>query len=190
MSDLDAALDALEGGRAVVIPTDTVYGIAASPRTATKLFDLKGRPRMKALPVLASDLDVLRGVVLVDERAERLARRYWPGPLTIVLPRAHGFEADLGGDGSTIAVRVPDHPIALALLRRSGPLAVTSANRSGEPPLTTPDEATALFGEDVVVLDGGRCDGATSTIVDLAGPPSVVRTGALPGEEVLQALMS
>jgi L-threonylcarbamoyladenylate synthase len=178
----------LAAGEACVIPTDTVYGVAASVAAANQLFELKGRPREKALPVLGSDPLSLEGVVLFDDRAHHLARRFWPGALTIVLPRAPGFDADLGGDGTTIAVRVPAHRIALELLRLSGPLAVTSANRSGQAPATT----AALAAEQlpgVHVLDGGRCDGEPSTIVDLT-TLRVLREGALPAATVLGELGS
>lgn len=188
--DIAGALDALSGGRVCVIPTDTVYGLAVSPAAAgavEKLFRLKGRPRDKPIPVLGHDVASLEGVVTFDENARRLALKFWPGPLTTVLPRAASFTTDLGGRGESIAVRVPAHPLALELLRGSGPLAVTSANRSGEAPLTTAG-AAAQFGDDVYVLDGGPCDGAPSTIVDLTAGGSILREGALPGPTVLSEL--
>jgi tRNA threonylcarbamoyl adenosine modification protein (Sua5/YciO/YrdC/YwlC family) len=192
VSTLETALAELDAGRAVVIPTDTVYGLAVSLRAAgavARLFDIKGRPRSKAIPVLGHDAAALEAVASFDERA-RTAARLWPGPLTIVLRRAPGFEVDLGGTGSTVAVRVPAHPIAEELLRLSGPLAVTSANISGEPPLTTAAAAEEVFGRTVTVLDGGACEGAPSTVVDLTGAaPRVLREGAL-GAAQLQELMS
>jgi tRNA threonylcarbamoyl adenosine modification protein (Sua5/YciO/YrdC/YwlC family) len=191
VSELDVALAELDAGRPVVVPTDTVYGLAASlraPGAVAELFRLKGRPRAKAIPVLAHDAASLEEIVSFDERA-RAAARLWPGPLTVVLPRAPGFDVDLGGTGSTVGVRVPAHPVARELLRRTGPLAVTSANLSGDPPLTTAEAAREVFGASVVVVDGGACDGAPSTVVDLTGVPRVLRSGALDAAQ-LQELMS
>lgn len=191
MSALDEVLAELDAGRAVVVPTDTVYGLAASlraPGGVSELFRLKGRPRSKAIPVLGHDAQALEAIAAFDERA-RAAARLWPGPLTIVLQRAPGFDGDLGGTGSTVAVRVPAHPIARELLTVAGPLAVTSANLSGEPPLTTAAEAEEVFGAAVTALDGGTCDGAPSTVLDLTGEPRILREGAL-GAAQLQELMS
>lgn len=191
MSAIDSALAELDAGRAVVVPTDTVYGLAASlraPGAVARLFEIKGRPREKAIPVLGHDSHALEAVVSFDERA-RAAARLWPGPLTVVLPRAPGFDVDLGGTGGTVAVRVPAHPVAQELLRLSGPLAVTSANLSGEPPLSTAAEVQRVFGESVAVLDGGICDGVPSTVLDLSGAPRVLREGGL-SADMLQELMS
>jgi tRNA threonylcarbamoyl adenosine modification protein (Sua5/YciO/YrdC/YwlC family) len=191
VTELDAALDALDAGRAVIVPTDTVYGLASSlrvPGAVAELFRVKGRPRAKAIPVLGYDVDALTEVASFDERARRAAR-LWPGPLTIVLPRALGFEVDLGGTGDTVAVRVPAHPLARELLGATGPLAVTSANPSGDPPFTTAAAARGGFGHDITVLDGGTCDGVPSTVLDLTGEPRVLREGGV-GLDALQALMS
>jgi tRNA threonylcarbamoyl adenosine modification protein (Sua5/YciO/YrdC/YwlC family) len=184
MAELDPAVAALEGGAVAVIPTETVYGIAAAARYSTAvdaIFELKGRDRSKALPVLAATIEALRDVVTLDERSERIAQRFWPGPLTLVLPRAASFDVDLGGDDpKTIAVRVPGHDVTRALLQRTGPLAVTSANHSGAPPATTIDEARAVFGNAVTVyLDAGPCEGTPSTVVSLVGEPHVLRAGGL-----------
>jgi tRNA threonylcarbamoyl adenosine modification protein (Sua5/YciO/YrdC/YwlC family) len=188
--DLDAAVAALDGGSVAVIPTETVYGIAAAARYSTAveaIFELKGRDRSKALPVLAATTEALREVVSFDARAERIAERFWPGPLTLVLPRATSFDVDLGGDDpATVAVRVPAHDLTRALLERTGPLAVTSANHSGNAPATTIDEARAVFGDEVVAyVDAGRCDGTPSTVVSLVGEPRVLRSGGLDPEVVL-----
>lgn len=190
MSDLDDTLDAVARGDIVVIPTDTVYGIAASPVIPTALeaiFALKGRSRTKALPVLGYSLDALDSVASFDERARRVAEMYWPGPLTLVLGRAAGFDADLGGDDDgTVAVRVPALDITLALLALSGPLAVTSANLSGEPDALSVETARAVFGDRVAAYLGGAVtSGTPSTVVSLVGDPEVLREGALPGRDVL-----
>jgi L-threonylcarbamoyladenylate synthase len=190
VNDVDGALSALEAGDACVIPTDTVYGVAASlnaPGAVDRLFELKGRPRDKPLPVLAADVAALESVVSFDAAARRLARRFWPGALTIVLPRAPWFDTDLGGDVSTVAVRIPRHDVTLTLLEKSGPLAVTSANRSGEPPVTIAAAASTELGADIYVLDGGTCDGEPSTIIDLT-TMQVLRVGALEAASVLNEL--
>ncbi|CAN5621879.1 hypothetical protein BH24ACT26_BH24ACT26_16040 [soil metagenome] len=187
---LEAALEALDEGSPIVVPTDTVYGLAARPslaRAIEAVFRVKGRPPDKPLPLLAARLDDLLDVVTVDARARMAAARFWPGPLTLVLPRAAGFPFDLGGGrAASIAVRVPSCPVALALLRRSGPLAVTSANRSGQAPATTVQEARAALEALVeVFLDGGRLAGRPSTILSLVDAPIVLREGALTAEEVM-----
>jgi L-threonylcarbamoyladenylate synthase len=193
MTDLEIALAALDRGLPVVIPTDTVYGVAARPEVpgaVAEIFRAKGRSEDKPLPVLAADQHAAHGVGDLDERALALAERFWPGPLTIVVRRAAGFTWDLGGraDG-TVAVRVPAHEVALGLLRASGPLAVTSANLSGRPPATTVAEARAALAPQVsAFLDGGTCNGSPSTVVSLVGDLDVLREGALAGDELLRAL--
>jgi tRNA threonylcarbamoyl adenosine modification protein (Sua5/YciO/YrdC/YwlC family) len=129
-------------------------------------------------------------VVELDPRALRLAQRFWPGPLTIVCRRAPSFELDLGGPGDgTVAVRIPASDPVLAILRETGPLAVTSANLSGTAPATTVERARAVFGREVgAYVDGGVCDGAPSTVISTVGEPTVLREGALPGGDLLQML--
>lgn len=196
MSDPVAdAVAALRAGSLVVFPTDTVYGIAAHPGrpgATERLFAAKGRPRDLELPVLAPDLAGARAVADLDPRGERLAVRFWPGALTLVAPRASGSAGwDLGGDPTTVGVRVPRHPLALAVLAVTGPLAVTSANRSGEPTPADGEDVVAVFGEavDVYLLDDAPLAGAASTVVDLAhGEATVLRAGALDPAEVLAVL--
>lgn len=179
MAGIEEAVSALRGGAIVVIPTDTVYGVGARPEAAGAIFELKHRPRDKALPVLGSDVVQLDGIAELGDTARALAERYWPGPLTLVVRRNPAFTADLGGTtDDTVAVRVPAHPVALELLRRTGPLAVTSANVSGEPPATTYEEACSLA-PGLVCLDGGVCDGVPSTVLSLVGGPKVLREGAI-----------
>ena len=198
MSDPIAdAAEALRRGGLVVLPTDTVHGIAARPDEAAateRLFAAKARPRDLELPVLVPDVGAARGVARFDDRAEALAARFWPGPLTIVLPRAAASAPwELGGDPATVGVRVPRHPLALALLARTGPLAVTSANRSGEPTPSTCDGIVAVFGDavDVYLCAEDQLGGAPSTVVDLAhGEPRILREGALPAADVLATLRS
>lgn len=184
MSTIEDAAAALRAGRPIVMPTDTVYGIAGlfrAPGAVAAVFAAKGRPTDRPLPVLGAATDALGDIVLFDLRAEALAARFWPGPLTMVLPRAPGFEVDLGGAArDSVAVRVPRNDIALDLLSMVGPLAVSSANRSDEPAALTLEEARAALGETVdVYVDGGELSGRPSTIVSLVGELSLIREGEL-----------
>jgi tRNA threonylcarbamoyl adenosine modification protein (Sua5/YciO/YrdC/YwlC family) len=180
------AAAAARRGALIVIPTDTVYGIATrpdDPRATSRLFEAKGRPADLALPVLAASVDVARELASFDERAERVATALWPGALTLVLPRAAASRAwELGGGGATIAVRVPRHPLAIAVLERAGALAATSANRSGEPPARTCEELELTFGDmvDVYICEERELAGEASAVVDLSGSqPRVLRAGGL-----------
>lgn len=168
------AAELLEAGRIVALPTDTVYGVAArvaARGAVARLFPLKDRTLAKPVAVLVADADQASELVEFSERASALAARFWPGALTIVAPRRAGFEVDLGGAGSTIGVRCPDHRELIGLCRRVGPIATTSANRSGQP--TPPDAvgvAAALAGTEVAaVLDGGHLAGRASTVVRVDG---------------------
>jgi len=190
-SELDGLVEALAAGCVVAVPTDTVYGLAVDPQipgAARRLFDVKGRPEQLALPVLIADAAGLAGLAEVTPIAEQLASRYWPGPLTLVVARRREVSFDLGGDPGTIGVRCPASSMVRELLRRTGPLAVTSANRHGESPLHTA-EVRERFGADVAsVLDGGRCDGRPSTVVSVVGSDlQCLREGALPFAEITAA---
>jgi tRNA threonylcarbamoyl adenosine modification protein (Sua5/YciO/YrdC/YwlC family) len=190
----EAASAALRGAL-VVLPTDTVYGIGTRPDdpAATALvFEAKGRPRDLELPVLVPGVAAARQIAVMDGRAEALAARFWAGPLTLVLPRAGESRTwELGGDPATVGVRMPHHPLALAVLARTGPLAVTSANRSGEPTPSTCDAIVDLFGDAVAVYlcDRAPLEGAASTVVDLAhGDPRILRRGDVPEAAILAAI--
>ncbi|HEV2891661.1 MAG TPA: L-threonylcarbamoyladenylate synthase [Frankiaceae bacterium] len=183
---ISAATDAARRGDLVVLPTDTVYGVGAdafSPNAVRRLLDAKGRGRDVPVPVLVGSWRTVNG--LVDELpdvARDLIAAFWPGPLTLVLRQGAGLSWDLGDTKGTVAVRMPLHQVALDLLVETGPLAVSSANRHGQPPPTTVGEAEAQLGESVAVyLDGGPAEeGTPSTIVDLTAPaPRVLRAGAL-----------
>jgi len=185
--DLAAAVAALRAGDAVIVPTDTVYGVAALPSVAgavRRLFALKDRTEDHPLAVLVGD--PAQAVGLVEPPADdvqELMARAWPGPLTVVLRRAASAGAlELGGDGTTIGVRCPNHDLLLALLDAVGPLATTSANRHGEPtPPMAAAAAATLCGPVAVVLDGGPCAGQPSTVVDCTvNPWRVLRRGAYP----------
>jgi L-threonylcarbamoyladenylate synthase len=191
--DVDRALQELHAGRPIVLPTDTVYGIAALPGNSAAVdavFAAKGRPDDKPLPVLGATVEDLEHIAQLDERARVLAHAFWPGPLTLVVPRAVDLAWRLGSDPSAmIAVRIPRCDIALRVLERSGPLAVTSANRSGHRPATTVAEArTALGGDVSVYLDGGPRAGVASTVVTLAQGPRVLRQGAIAEADITQAV--
>jgi tRNA threonylcarbamoyl adenosine modification protein (Sua5/YciO/YrdC/YwlC family) len=183
---LAEAVAAARRGQLIVFPTDTVYGIAArpdDPAAADRLFTAKARPRDLTLPVLVASVTEARGIARFDQRADRLAAACWPGALTLVLPRMPTSEAwDLGAGAGSIGVRVPSHPLALALLAATGPLAVSSANRSGRPPATTCDELVEAFGDDVAVYlcEDEPLAGSASTVVSLLGPAlEVLRAGAM-----------
>ncbi len=197
MSDpiADAVAAALAGGL-VVLPTDTVYGVGTrpdDPAATARLFEAKGRPRGLALPVLVASRAAAEEVAVFDDRARALAGRFWPGPLSLVLPRAERSRTwDLGEDASTVAVRMPHHPLALAVLASTGPLAVTSANRSGEPTPTTCEGLRAVFGDtvDVYLCEAAPIAGSASTVVALDGSElRVLRLGAV-GEDELRAALA
>jgi len=187
---IEAAARVLGEGGIVGIPTDTVYGVAADPfhsGASDRLFSLKRRPRSFELPVLVADVDqALSLAVAVPDVARALMRRWWPGALTLVVPRRPDLVADLGEEDATIGLRCADHPVPLALCRMFGPIAVTSANRHGDPPATSAEEVVAAFGPSVeLVLDAGPCRGEASTVVDCTGmEPHLLRAGALSWERI------
>lgn len=182
----------LRRGELVVLPTDTVYGLAAdafSARGTERVFAVKERDRSLPLPVLVHTPKQLTGLCTrVPEAAEALMAAYWPGPLTIVVPSDPNLAWDLGEAEGTVAVRMPLDTVALEVIGAVGPLAVTSANRSGQPAATTAAEARDQLGDDVALYldDGQRRDTAPSTIVDLTREePHILRTGVLPDAEVV-----
>lgn len=196
MSDpIAEAVEALARGELVVVPTDTVYGLCArpdQPEATARVFEVKGRPSELTLPVLVPSFEAARRVADLDDRAARVAQACWPGAVTIVAPRAEASRSwDLRGDPDTVGVRMPDHPLALEVLRRSGPLAATSANRSGEPTPTTCDELAELFGGSVAVYlcQEESLGTRASTVIDLAhGEPAILRSG--PADEAAMAAAS
>ncbi|MBM3694602.1 MAG: threonylcarbamoyl-AMP synthase [Actinobacteria bacterium] len=181
--DLAQAVAALRKGAVVGLPTDTVYGLGADPFSAeavASLFALKGRPAVKPIPILTASVEHAARLGVIEGAALEAARAYWPGALTVVVPRVPGLPEWVGDpEGDSVGIRVPDHPAALALLTASGPLAVTSANRSGEVPAVDAAGARAMFGARVAAYLPGPGGGlAPSTVVDFTGPaPRVVRSG-------------
>lgn len=192
---LAAAATAIRAGELVVLPTDTVYGLAADAFDAAavrRLLEAKGRGRDMPPPVLvgsASTLDAL--TTGLPEYARTLVEHYWPGPLTVVGHQQRSLQWDLGETRGTVAVRMPDDALALDLLNRTGPLAVSSANTTGSAPATDADAADRMLGDRVsVVLDGGPTAGETpSTIVDVTTDrPRILRAGAVPAGELAAVL--
>lgn len=184
-----AATLAVQRGRLIVLPTDTVYGVGADafdPTAVRALLAAKGRGRDMPPPVLvsaASTLDAL--TVGVPSYARALVEKLWPGPLTIVCRQQPSLQWDLGDTRGTVAVRMPDHEVTLEVLNRTGPLAVSSANRTGEPAATDADDAERMLGDRVeVLLDGGPTPGPVpSTIVDVTGQTGrLLRRGGVPLE--------
>lgn len=187
-----AAVARLRDGELVAFPTDTVYGVGAivwDAAAVARLYTAKLRALDKAIPVLlaaAADLALIARAA--PPAALRLAERFWPGPLTLVVPALPSIPAEVTAGGDTVAVRVPDHPLARALIRAAGaPLATTSANLSGQPSPVTAAEVTAQLGDRIaVILDGGRCPGGVpSTLVDVTGEhPVILRPGPIPAADI------
>jgi L-threonylcarbamoyladenylate synthase len=194
------ARGAIGRGELVVLPTDTVYGIAADAFDATavqRLLDAKGRSRSSPPPVLVPDLTTLSALAeVVPDAVLALTGEFWPGALTIVLPAQPSLAWDLGDTNGTVALRMPDQRIALELLADTGPLAVSSANRTGRPPAVTGEQAVEELGDSVAIyLDAGPTPGMTpSTIIDATalaagtGPLRILRAGAI-DETALRAVV-
>jgi tRNA threonylcarbamoyl adenosine modification protein (Sua5/YciO/YrdC/YwlC family) len=194
------AADALRAGEVVVLPTDTVYGVAALPTVpgaTDRLFALKGRGADVPLAVLCAEAG--QALALADPAAvaagtdvARIAAALWPGPLTLVLPRRPGLGYALGEPAATIGVRCPDHALVRAVAAEVGPIATTSANRHRQPtPPTAAAVADALGAGVALVLDGGPCAGTPSTVVDATGPSwRVLRAGDLTLDDVTSAARS
>ncbi len=183
---LEAAAAAASGGRLVVMPTDTVYGIGAdafSSIAVRALLAAKGRGPDMPVPVLVGSWMTIEGLVTeVTPTARKLIEAFWPGGLSLVVEQAPSLAWDLGDTHGSVMVRMPLHPVALDLLRAVGPMAVSSANRSGQPPATTVDAAVEQLADAVdVYLDGGQAPvGVASSVVDLTGDlPVLLRAGAV-----------
>lgn len=194
-SGLKAAETAARSGNLVVMPTDTVYGIGADAFNAQAVADLlaaKGRGPDMPVPVLVGSWSTIDGLAAaVSDDARTLIEAFWPGGLSLVIRQAPSLAWNLGDTNGTVMVRMPMHPVALDLLRAVGPMAVSSANRSGQPPATTAAAAKAQLGGDVAVyLDGGTAPvGVASTIVDLTGAaPKVLRAGAVALDKIRKVI--
>lgn len=177
--DISAAARAIKRGEIVGVPTDTVYGLAADPydeAALDRLYDIKGRNEGKPIAILVADLDQGLSLGAMSDRALEIADRFWPGAMTLVVPRLDTAPTWLGDTRRrTVALRCPDHPVAIALLRQTGPLAVTSANPSNGEPVNGAGDAEALFADEVLTyLPGQAGGGEPSTLVDLTQPSEVV----------------
>ncbi|MDX1892970.1 L-threonylcarbamoyladenylate synthase [Mycolicibacterium sp. 050158] len=190
-----SAISALKGGRLVVMPTDTVYGIGADAfdgAAVAALLAAKGRGRDMPVPVLVGSWHTIDGLVYsVPESARQLIRAFWPGALSLVVQQAPSLQWDLGDAQGTVMLRMPLHPVAIELLREVGPMAVSSANVSGRPAAVTAADAREQLGDKVeVYLEAGPTpQGAASTIVDLTGAqPRVLRQGPITAEAIAEVL--
>ncbi len=188
------AADVLRHDGLVAFPTDTVYGVGAlafHAKAVQRLYGIKGRPTDKAIAVLvAQSADLARVAAALTPAAEKIARRFWPGPLTLVVAKHPALPQAVSGL-PTVGVRLPNHALVRELLALTGPLAVTSANRSGEPnALTAQDVLAQLAGRIELILDGGRVSGGVpSTVVDCSGPAlEVLRPGPITAAELEAAL--
>jgi L-threonylcarbamoyladenylate synthase len=188
---LDRAAAVLRQGSLVAFPTETVYGLGGDARSdlaVARIFEAKGRPRFNPLIVHVPDVEAAREFAVFDGRAEEVAARFWPGPLTLVLPlRDAGLSALVTAELPSVAIRVPAHPVALALLRRfGGPLAAPSANPSGRVSPTRASHVLAgLEGRIAAVVDGGPCAvGVESTILGLVDGPQLLRPGGIAVEDI------
>lgn len=188
------AYEILQKGGLVAFPTDTVYGVGAlafDGKAVESIYAAKDRPAEKAIPVLIGDPDDLETVgVRIPDVARKLAIRFWPGPLTILVPKRADLPAAVSAT-PTVGVRVPDHEVARALLRATGPMAVTSANISGaQSPVTAQEVYEQLGGRIALIIDGGRTPGGVpSTLVDCTLPElKILREGPISGDELRSAL--
>lgn len=189
---LDRAISILQGGGLIALPTDTVYGLAADAwngQAVSKLYEVKSRSELKSVPVLVSGEAAIEEVAArPSERVRALAAEFWPGALTMVVERKIELPSEVSATG-TVGLRAPDHEFALTLIRKFGPLAVTSANRSGQPNSTAAVQVIeTLSGRVDLVVDGGEiAGGVPSTVVDLTiSPPALLRQGPISIESVLR----
>lgn len=193
-TQLEAVAQAFTADQPIVFPTDTVYGIGGNPASRVAVdavLAAKGRGRQMPPPVLLANPQQVEIVAKnVPDVAYRLMEAFWPGPLTLILSTGQGVKYDLGNLPDTIAVRMPDHPVALQILERTGPLAVTSANLTGQPPATDCAQAVEYFGNQVALyFDGGATAGnVPSTIVSCVDEVKILRLGKLTETEIFEVV--
>lgn len=192
--EIEKGVKILQKGGVIAFPTDTVYGLGAdsfNPTAVERIYEIKNRPKHRQLPLLIADVERLTALAdPIPEIAWFLARRFWPGGLTLVLSKADSLPTYLA-PGPTIAVRIPDHPVCLALIQHLGnPIIGTSANISGQPAASTAEEVGQQLGGKIdFVIDGGKCPGGKeSTVVDVTRePPIILRQGVIPSYEIDKA---
>lgn len=192
---IKAAAESVRAGQCVVLPTDTLYGIGAdafNPDAVAKLLATKRRGPDMPVPVLVGSWTTIQGLVReFTDTAKTLVEAFWPGGLSIVVPEAPSLPWNLGDTRGTVLLRMPLQSVAIELLQETGPMAVSSANISGQDPAISAAGAKNQFGEQVpVYLDGGTCDiGTASTIIDISGPaPMILREGAISAERIGEVL--
>lgn len=193
---IERAADLLRNGGLVAFPTETVYGLGAdafNSHAVARIFEVKNRPRFDPVIVHINSLtDIEQLCLKIDERAKRLMKRFWPGPLTLILPKSSRVPDIVTAGLPNVAVRMPSHPVALELIKKAGiPIAAPSANPFGYLSPTTAEHVKEQIGEKVdLILDGGKCPiGVESTVIDLTEPePSLLRSGGLPLEEIEEAI--
>lgn len=190
---IQLTVDCLSGGGIIALPTDTVYGIAASlahPEALDRIYVIKGRPDRMPLPVLVSSIDALARLVHVDASIVPLLDEFWPGPLTVVLPAATRLPERALGPGNTVGVRLPNHPLAIEIIEQAGgAIACTSANRTGEEPGHTATDVARALGNDLdLIFDGGRSPGGvSSTVVAIEGDTlRFLREGAISIADIIR----
>ena len=182
---LDFAVAAVQSGKIIIYPTDTVYGLGADPfneRAVTRIFSIKNRPRSRPLPLAVSGVNMVDDIAFITGKAQKLMEQFWPGALTVILKKREGLLDIVTGGGNSLGVRAPDHEIPLALIRRMArPLIATSANLHGElPSLDVRNIISQLRFPVDLILDGGEPNGVASTVVDLTKkPPVIVREGPI-----------
>lgn len=195
-NDISRAAELLKKGELVALPTETVYGLggnALSDMAVAKIFETKGRPSFNPLIIHVASLEEAMRYATFSDAATAIAKKFWPGPLTLVLPRKRGCAISLLASAGldTLAIRVPAHPVAQALLQESGlPIAAPSANRSGRLSPTHAEHVREELGNDIFILDGGACEfGIESTVLDMNGDtPAILRPGAIIAERLPSSL--
>lgn len=186
------AAERIKSGDVVAFPTETVYGLGAdaqNPGAVRKTFEMKGRPSDNPLIVHVSGREQAAELVTdISPAAETLIREFWPGPLTLVMKKRSHIPDAVTGGLDTVAIRMPDHPVALELIKETGPLTAPSANRSGRPSPTSPEHLIQDHGDTIHFIDGGRCSiGLESTVLDLTSPkPVILREGAVTAGLILE----
>lgn len=187
---IESYAELLKQGNLVVFPTETVYGLGASawnPKAVQQIFKTKGRPGDNPLIVHISSIDMVKQFTdQVSGRARTLMHKFWPGPLTLVFPKKAGVLDAVTAGLNTVALRMPDHPIALQLIELAGPLVAPSANKSGRPSPTRADHIRSDYGSSLPLIDGGECDlGLESTVIDMSvNPPVILRPGYITAKQI------